>query len=127
MSATKRGEETRGTLARPKLELRPRREEETGPAQRQPMRVREGSTPRERRDGAGLRARLREGEDFHFPIFKPFLFSFFNPNSNMIQIKFKYTFQDENFWEVSKTELLQTFENSFIFQFSFSFLFFFQK
>ena len=57
-------------------------------------------------------------------------FSFLFLNS-IFKSKFKYdpnqiqiSFQDENFWEVSKTELLQTFENSFIFQFSFSFLFF---
>ena len=39
------------------------------------------------REKAGLRARLREG------VFSIFLFPFFNPNSNMIQIKFKYSFQ----------------------------------
>ena len=80
-------------------------------------------TGRERVSGPS--GQIERREDFSFP--KSFSI-FFNTNSNMIQIKFKYsfkyTFQDENFWEVSKTELLQTFENSFIFQFSFSFLFF---
>ena len=60
-----------------------------------------------------------------FPFFKPVLFSFLNPNSNMIQIKFKYsfkyTFKDENFWEAFKTKLLKTllFSNSLFLFFSF--------
>ena len=78
---------------------------------------------------SGLRARLRGDRIFYFP--NPFLFCFQNQIQLWTKCKskysFKYTFLDENFWEISKTELLQTFENSFIFQFSFSFFSFTSK
>ena len=70
---------------------------------------------------AERRARLRRSN------FSKFQILFYFPNSNVNQNKFKHcfkhTFQNDHFWEVSKTELLQTFET--LFNFSNSLLFFF--
>ena len=45
----------------------------------------------EAEEGAGPSDQKRRGKDF--PFSNPFLFSFLNPNSSMIQIKFKWSFK----------------------------------